>query len=246
MAKKVNLAVIIPTLNEEKYIGILLDSIASQTVLPKEIVVVDAESKDKTISEIKKRQKFLPQLKYYQIPKYSISRQRNFGVAKTKMQSILFLDADMMLKNPQSLEQYLEGVNLKMADFAISTIRPLSKKRLDNFLYFLLNMVPKVCKPLKYYATSMNFFIKRQVFNKVGGFDENIIIAEDFEFVNRLEKSKLKFVILDKPEIYNSVRRLEKEGRIRWNFILLMSLFFVLTVGYKKNPIVKKYGLGNH
>src|SRR6476659_2031064 len=98
-----DLAIVIPTLNEEHYIGILLDSIASQTVLPKEIVVVDAESKDKTIEEIKRRQspstdaqdiKHLPQLKYFQIPKYTISRQRNLGVKKTSSEFILFLDAD--------------------------------------------------------------------------------------------------------------------------------------------------------
>ncbi len=55
----IDLAIIIPTLNEEHFIGRLLDSIISQSVMPKELVIVDAYSKDKTIAEIKKRQKKL-------------------------------------------------------------------------------------------------------------------------------------------------------------------------------------------
>ena len=47
----VDLAIIIPTLNEEHFIGRLLDSLIKQTVRPKELVVVDAFSKDKTIEE---------------------------------------------------------------------------------------------------------------------------------------------------------------------------------------------------
>ena len=93
MGKQVlDLAIVIPTLNEEKYIGGLLESIARQSVQPSEVVIVDAFSKDKTEEEVKKWAKKIPQLKFYQIPKDTISKQRNYGVKKTKASRILFLD----------------------------------------------------------------------------------------------------------------------------------------------------------
>ena len=42
------ISIIIPTLNEEKYLTHLLESIKKQSIAPKEIIVVDALSQDKT------------------------------------------------------------------------------------------------------------------------------------------------------------------------------------------------------
>src|SRR4051794_40731780 len=103
----IDLAVVIPTLNEEQYIGALLDTLASQTVQPKEVVVVDAFSTDRTEQEVKKRFKILPQLRFYQIPKYTVARQRNFGAHKTTAAHLLFLDADMQLPDPETLDKYM-------------------------------------------------------------------------------------------------------------------------------------------
>src|SRR3989304_7470559 len=94
----IDLAIIIPTLNEEHFIGRLLDSIIKQSVAPKEIVVVDAYSKDKTVEEIKERQKKFPDLHYFKVSKSTISRQRNLGVKHTTCPHLLFLDADMELR----------------------------------------------------------------------------------------------------------------------------------------------------
>lgn len=44
------LSIIIPTLNEEKYIGKLLDCLANQTYKGFEVIVVDGKSGDKSFS----------------------------------------------------------------------------------------------------------------------------------------------------------------------------------------------------
>ena len=43
-----NYYVIIPAYNEESFIGLTLESLASQTVLPKKVIVVNDNSTDKT------------------------------------------------------------------------------------------------------------------------------------------------------------------------------------------------------
>ena len=47
------LSIIIPTLNEEKYIGKLLECLVNQTYTDFEVIVVDGGSKDKTINKVR-------------------------------------------------------------------------------------------------------------------------------------------------------------------------------------------------
>ena len=109
----IDLAIIIPTLNEEHFVGYLLDSIAHQSVMPKEVVIVDAYSRDKTVKEVRKRQKLLPKLLVFRIPRYTIARQRNFGVKQTSANHLLFLDADTELRGSNVLKRYFDQIRKK-------------------------------------------------------------------------------------------------------------------------------------
>src|SRR3972149_8414331 len=167
----IDLSIIIPTLNEEYFIGRLLDSIIKQSVLPKELVVVDACSKDKTVQEIKKRQSKLKNLQYFQIPKSTISRQRNFGVKKTTSPHLLFLDADMELQEKDLLEKYFKEVLEKKADVTTATTLPDSSYWKDLIYFQVEDLVFKLFKYFWPVIAARNFYVRRKVFEKLGGFD---------------------------------------------------------------------------
>lgn len=244
--KTVDLAIVIPTLNEEKFIGRLLDSIYFQTIQPKEICVVDAYSEDETIQQIRKRQKKLPQLKYYRIPKYSIAKQRNLGVKKTKSLRILFLDADTVLVDPDTLRKYLQEAEEKNARLAVAENFPLSHHWKDMAYFQAANLGTRVGKFVMPAAVGINIYCKRSVFEKLGGFDESIKVGEDIEMVQRFAKKGVVYEILEKPKIYTSVRRLRKEGRIRLVLMMINSFINTRIFGYRGNPIVKEYEFGKH
>lgn len=247
MNKRVaDLAIVIPTLNEEKYIGYLLSSLARQTIQPKEIAVIDAFSKDKTEQEVSKWSKKLPQLKFYQIPKNTISRQRNYGVKKTKSANILFLDADTALVDDDTLEKYLEEVEEKNAELAVACNYPLSKHWKDKAYFEAANLTTKVGKHIWPMAVGINLFCEREVFERLGGFDEEIKVGEDIELVQRFAKKGVKYEVLEEPKIHTSVRRLRKEGRIRFVLMMINSFINHHIYGFHKNPIDKKYEFGNH
>ena len=242
----IDLAIVIPTLNEEKYIGGLLESIARQTTVPKEVAVVDAFSTDKTQDEVKKWQKKLPQLKFYQIPKDTISRQRNYGVKKTKSSKILFLDADTALIDDDTLERYMEEVEEKGAAVAVACNYPLSRHWKDKAYFEAANLTTKVGKFVWPMAVGINLYCERQVFEKLGGFDEKIRVGEDIEMVQRFARKGFLYEVLIKPKIHTSVRRLRKEGRIRFVLMMINSFINHHIYGFHKNPIDKKYEFGNH
>lgn len=239
----IDLAIIIPTLNEEGFIGKLLDSIARQTVLPKEIVVVDAYSKDKTIKEIKKGQSKLPQLKYFQIKRSTISHQRNFGASETKSPHILFLDADAILKGEGVLKAYYQEVLDKKPDLAAAFNLPLSDYWKDKIFFGLMNTTFKLSKPIWPMVTGMNLYLKRDAFNKLKGFDENIKVGEDMDLVQRAVKRKLKFIFLKSVNIHTSVRRFAKTGRRKYILEVAKVSYKVLRYGHKRNSM--KYEFGN-
>ncbi len=238
----IDLAIIIPTLNEEHFIGYLLDCLINQSVEPKEIVIVDAYSKDKTIREIKKRFKYLPQLKVFQIPKFTIARQRNFGFKKTTAGSLLFLDADTELRGKNVLKEYFEQIKKSQPDIAIATNLPTTGYWKDRVFFTAMNLTFRISKPIWPMATSINMYIKRDVFEKVGGFDENIAVGEDFEIVYRIVKNGGKFSMIKDPKIHTSPRRFEKEGRIKFAIKTTFSFFRVVSKGFRNNPIKYEFG----
>lgn len=238
----INLAVIIPTLNEEHFIGYLLDCLINQSLQPKEIVIVDACSSDKTIDQIKLRQKKLPALKVFQIPKFTIARQRNFGVSKTSAPHLLFLDADTELRDKDVLKKYLAEVKKRGCDLAIATNKPTSTYWKDRLFFKVMDLTFKLAKPFWPMATSINMYVSRTMFNKAGGFDESIAVGEDFEFVYRIVKKGGKFSILSSPKIHTSPRRFKREGRIKFSLKTTRSFLQIVRHGFKNNAIEYEFG----
>ena len=85
MNYKPNISVIVPTFNEEKYIKDALVSVKQQKCdLSYEVIVVDGESTDNTVSIA---QNFT---KVYISPKKGKANQLNFGISKTSGELVIF------------------------------------------------------------------------------------------------------------------------------------------------------------
>jgi len=240
--KILDLAIIIPTLNEEHFVGYLLDSIASQSVLPKEIVVVDAYSADKTVMEVRKRQKTFPKLRLWRIPKFTIARQRNFGVKKASANHILFLDADMEFKDSDALAKYINEVSEKKCDVAAATNLPNSKYWKDQVFFKIEDLLFKGSRLIWPVVTARNLFVRRTVFEKNGGFDEELTVGEDQELVQRVIRNGSKFIFLNKVSLYTSTRRVQKEGRTKYALKMIFFGLDIILKGRKKSNVAYEFG----
>lgn len=127
------ISIIIPALNEEKYIGKLLESIKKQDYKNFEVIIVDDHSEDKTIEVAKGFESQLP-LKIVQKEVRGISKSRNYGASLAKGEIILFLDADVVLPDNNFINKNLElfvrqKLSIAVADFIFST-----EKIADKFI----------------------------------------------------------------------------------------------------------------
>ena|SRR5258708_4595996 len=100
----------------------------------------------------------------------------------------------------------------------------------------------KAMKPVWPWAPGMNIYVLRSSFNKVGGFDEDVKVAEDIDLVQRMVKDGFKFVFLDQVKIYTSVRRFIKEGRAGYVWKTVKGFVAIQRQGFKDAEIEYDFG----
>jgi glycosyltransferase involved in cell wall biosynthesis len=195
----------VPTLNEEKFLPKLLSSIKEQSYHNYEIIIADAKSSDKTIDIAKSFG-----AKIVSGGKPAIGR--NNGAIASKGDYLLFLDADVNLPN-NFLENSIKEFDEFYYEIATFYFEPISKLKIDKTLFRIANALIERTKKIYPLAPGFCIMCTRRIFRRIGGFDENLYLAEDHDFVKRASKFS-KFGIIKSTKVFVSVRRLEKEGRI--------------------------------
>jgi glycosyltransferase involved in cell wall biosynthesis len=207
-------SVIIPALNEERYLPHLLHDLSAQSYRDFEVIVVDGKSEDNTVEEVKKFARTLPHLTILTSERRNVSLQRNLGAKNAKGEYIVFMDADNRLEG-----YFLSGLHY----------RTLSEQP-DAFTTYLSIQSPKpsltrIADLINIYAdmqlyTNSPFFmealigIKTSVFQKVGGFNPKVLISEGTPFVQKLKSNNFSIKIFHDPTYYYSLRRIERYGII--------------------------------
>ena len=173
------ISVIIPTLNEEKYIGALLDSLVHH---PRnewlEIIVVDGRSNDVTVDIISK---FPVILLHTSIS--SRAHQMNVGAKHAKGDILFFVHADVRLP----LTFYDDIIEAGHQGFAAGCYRFRFIKKPNLLLYvndFFTRFRYKWCR-----GGDQTLFIQRRLFMELGCFNEKFVIMEDYELLDRIYES---------------------------------------------------------
>ncbi|MGC8676200.1 MAG: glycosyltransferase [Candidatus Micrarchaeia archaeon] len=207
MKQNPKFSVIIPALNEEKYIKYPLRGLARQTNKQYEIIVVDGGSKDGTRKIAAKYARVVIDTKR------GPGRARNTGAKQAKGDYLLFIDADT---EPSSrlIEEYLKTFSEEGVVAATGPVLPLERsswrvKMGYKFVsvYFAKFML-RLGKPS---INGMNFAAKRSAFEKVGGFNENFKTYEDWDLSRRLSKIG-RVAFNNNAKVYTSVRRVKAWG----------------------------------
>jgi glycosyltransferase involved in cell wall biosynthesis len=207
-------SVVIPALNEEKYLPRLLSDLSEQNYGNFEVILVDGKSVDATVEKALGFTKKLPELKVVISPKRNVCFQRNLGGEKSLGEWIIFMDADNRIPN-----YFLEGVKYKigLSETQIFTCwsEVDSKKTADKFISAFHNLGEEIGvlidSPTAYGAL---IGVKKNVFNKLKGFDVRVKFAEDSDFLVRAYKKGYKLKIFHDPKYTYSLRRYRREGTL--------------------------------
>ena len=197
-------SIIIPTYNEEDYLPVLLDSIKEQDFNDYEVIVADANSKDRT-REI--AEEYGCTVVDGGLPAVG----RNNGAKVAKGEILLFLDSDLQLTEDY-LPKVLYEFRMENLGIAITQMLPMSNKIEDKLYHDFANYFMIGVENIKPHgAGCYGIIAKRELHEKCGGFDESLTFGEDTDYIERLAKVE-PFRVLRNAKIGVSTRRLEEEG----------------------------------
>jgi glycosyltransferase involved in cell wall biosynthesis len=166
------LSFIIPTLNEEQNIGRLIDSIRRHAKgISHEIIVVDNGSLDST-RDIAEHKGAIVLFE----PELNISGLRNAGAEKSTGSIYIFLDGDVELTKEWS-EEFPKVLEQLKQHKEMVTGSKCSIPNENNFLekYWFMSLKGETGN----YINSAHLIIHKDLFDKLHGFDPQLITGED-------------------------------------------------------------------
>ncbi len=221
------ISVIIPALNEELYLPLLLKDFEDQGENFFEVIVVDAKSEDQTKNKTLSFTDKL-QLKYIESPERNLSYQRNLGAKHANGEYLFFLDADARIKG-DTIQKIKEYILKEKRMIYLLFPKPSKKNFINSFHFSILTKAVVVFDKIgKAFALGPAIVIEKSFFKSIGGYDEKAYVSEDQNLVIKARRKGVRARFMPEVNYVFSMRRFENE-----NWFILMgkySLFTLITL----------------
>lgn len=201
-------SVIIPTLNEEKNLGVCFKSLMEQTYREFEVIIVDGGSQDRTINMAERNGFDI--LEVEKTRPHDVSAAKNEGARHARGDILFFLDADIALE-PNCLEVLDEGYLKPDVIGVACRVLPYEGNGLENVMYRCNNILARLANrvgihELSYFSCHS---YRKDCFEKVGGFREDLLACEDLDLSLRIRHLG-SFIVTPRTTLWTSPRRLRE------------------------------------
>ena len=223
-------SVIIPTLNEEKFLPNLLSDLKEQSEQNFEVIIVDAKSKDKT-QAVAASQKNNLKLTFIESDKKGVSLQKNLGAQKAKGKYLIFIDADCRINFSftKNLTRFIaKNPGLVYLPYVDPEDDSGQTKTFYQVLNFLIETSQNFNKPFSSVGCAV---FEKDFFKNLGGFEENLFIGEDHNIVQKAHKWGVKARFMPNIKIKFSFRRINREGKFKAMYKLFLGVSHVILKG---------------
>ena len=193
MSNQVKVSVILPTFNRSDSVGASIESVLGQTYSDLELIIIDDGSVDSTEEVVRGFKD--DRIRYLKLEQNGgVSNARNIGVNESKSGIIAFEDSDdlwhadklekqmnYMNEHPETLLVYC-AYEKTMLDGSVSRIpaKDTDTAMLEGDIYPFLLQRNTIGAP--------TVVMKKEAFNKVGGFDSSYPALEDWDLAIRVSQ----------------------------------------------------------
>jgi rSAM/selenodomain-associated transferase 2 len=228
-SKILKVSVIVPVLNESERIATLIEYLLEHGgATLREILVVDGGSDDDTVARAKNAGAIV-----LACPVKSRAAQMNCGARTASGDVLYFIHADTF-PPPSFSTDIIDSIS---AGYGMGCYRyRFESNRILLKINAYFNRFPWLwCQ-----GGDKTFFIRKTLFEQHGGFDENFVIMEEYDFLRRT-MSKLKFYTIPKYAVV-SARKYENNSwlRVQLANALVFNLFKMGVAPVRLKKLYKK------
>jgi glycosyltransferase involved in cell wall biosynthesis len=188
------LTIVIPAKNESRLLPTLLESLCRQDyslMRSTKVFLADAGSTDGTQDLA---MSFAGRLDIEVIPGGLPSVGRNAGARRATTPYVLFIDADMELKDPTLLRRAMALTERRGLHCVTTNIWCSQGTVRDGMLYFLNNVAQYGSLLVKPFSTGMFMLFDKATFDQLCGFNEQALYAEDYLLSKKVRNRKFGIV----------------------------------------------------
>lgn len=222
------ISIIIPTYNEEESIAETIREIKRRDSrnLVSEIIISDGQSTDETVSVASDTG-----VTVVVSPNKGRSAQMNYGASLAKEEILYFLHADSI--PPENYSAFISDA------FQANYISGCFRLDFDYDHWFL----KANCWFTRFDVNAIRFgdqslFVTKSVFEKSGGYDENLLMMEDQEIIHRIKKQG-KFTVMP-AAVTTSARKYLDNGIYRMQAIFFR-IWLLYYLGYSQEYLLKMH-----
>jgi glycosyltransferase involved in cell wall biosynthesis len=216
---KDKVTIVIPTYNEEKYIGRTIENINSQIGIEGiNIIIADGKSTDNTLKTIKYYQSQYKKLKIKIIEGGKVAEGRNKGSDYVKTKYTLFLDADSTLIEKDNIKYNIEKMERDNLDLLTCKIKDTSGDIKSKVVFSLFNITNRMLSLKTPFAIGGYFLTDTYRFRGNGKFNEEVTTSEDYLLSKKYSKDKFH---ISKKYYGQDNRRFKKMGYFKMIKLLL-------------------------
>lgn len=185
------ISVIIPAFNAGKYIARTLESVRRQSHDTLEIIVIDDGSVDDTVSAVEAVMATDRRISLLRSPRRGVSHARNLGIARSRGKFIAPLDADDLWTRDK-LERQLEILRKAPPETGVVYCWAAGINDDENIVLPVWNASRASGDVLRDIVKSgilscgSTPLIRKEYIDLVGGYDEELHLAEDWKFYTEL------------------------------------------------------------
>jgi glycosyltransferase involved in cell wall biosynthesis len=214
--------IVIPCKNEKDIIQKTLDLLNYQSdIWGIKVVVCDSSDDGITKFDIIERletnsDKFDLHLMDGGLP--AVARNNGFKLVETPY--VLFIDSDVFLLDPKIVKRAFLRIHRQKLDLVTTKFRSDNGKY--NYVYRLFDLLQTISKWSTPFCLGGFMMIRSETFKTLGGFDEEIKVAEDYHFSKQITPSKFGRI---NNIVFTPPRRFENKGLLYMIKLFLGSFF---------------------
>lgn len=212
-------SVVIATWNRSHSVREAIASAQAQTLGDLEVIVVDDGSDDDTGAVLAGITHFDDRVRYVRRERGGVCRARNAGLAEARGDYVAFLDSDNTWR-PEFLSSMVDAMNRGQWDLAHAALQMV---RDDKITYRAVEG-SRASLLLGNYIDLNVLLVRRDLLNRIGGFDESLRRAVDYDLILRLalhaDLHLVKVIGADYSDDTGDQSRISNSEPFTWNQVV--------------------------